>query len=59
MTKAAKERMWEIDHQSQFGNDISREDKLFFNANYEIMLKELEESFIHFKHHADKFKYDL
>jgi hypothetical protein len=55
MTEEAKQRMWDIDHKSQLGNDISKEDKDFFNAYYEIMLEELEDSFNHFKHHSGKF----
>lgn len=55
MKEEAKRRMWNIDHDAQLGNDISKEDKDFFNAYYEMMLEELESDYTHFKHHASKF----
>ena len=57
MTENEKQRMWDIDHNSQLGKNISKEDKIFFNANYENMLEELEENYNHFKHHSGKFNY--
>ncbi len=55
MTENAKRRMWIIDHNTQLGNDISKEDKEFFNTYYEEMLEELKDRYHHFKHHARKF----
>jgi len=48
--------MWDIDHKAQLGEEVTTEEKLFFNAYYELMMEELEENYTHFKHHASKFE---
>ena len=55
MTENEKKRMWIIDHNSQLGNDISKDDKIFFNTHYEEMVEKLKENYNHFKHHSKKF----
>jgi hypothetical protein len=57
MTDNEKQRMWIIDHNAQLGNDIDKEDKIFFNTNYDEMVEYLKESYYHFKHHSGKFNY--
>ena len=57
MTDNEKQRMWIIDQNAQLGNDIDKEDKIFFNTNYDDMVEELEEAYNHFKHHSGKFNY--
>lgn len=56
MKEESKQRMWDIDQKAQLGKEITKEEKDFFNAYYELMLEELEENFTHFKYHASKFK---
>ena len=49
-------RMWRIDSDSQLGNDIKEEDKIFFNKNFDDMLEEMESDYNHWRHHTSKLQ---
>lgn len=55
MKEEDMERMWLIDCSAQVGNEISQEDREFFNNNYDSMINQLEEFFNHWKYHTSKF----
>tara|TARA_R110001632_G_scaffold147250_1_gene264303 strand:+ start:321 stop:497 length:177 start_codon:yes stop_codon:yes gene_type:complete len=57
MTDKEKQDMWDIDMKAQLGDEVTKEDKEFFNANFDKMLEELQNEYEHFKHHANKFNY--
>lgn len=57
MTDKEKQEMWGIEIKAQLGKDITKEDKEFFNKNFDEMLEELQSDYEHFKHHANKFNY--
>lgn len=57
MTDKEKKEMWDIDMKAQLGDEVTKEDKEFFNANFDKMLEELQSEYEHFKHHSNKFNY--
>lgn len=50
------EKMWDIDHKSQLGDDVTQEEKEYFNKYYEELLENLKDDYEHFKYHSRKFK---
>lgn len=48
-------KMWDIDHKAQLGEDVSKEDKEFFNKYHEKMVDEMESDFKHWKYYTSKF----
>lgn len=57
MTEENIKRMWDIDQKAQLGNQITKEEKEFFNAHFDLMLDEMRENLEHWEHHSGKIKY--
>ena len=49
-------KMWRIDEALQLGNPISKEDIEFFNENFDDMAEEMNQDYLHWKHHTRKYE---
>ena len=54
MTADEQEKMWCIDSKLQLGDEITEEEKNFFNENFDRMKQEMEDNYNHWEYHSGK-----